>query len=261
MWQTQTSNHFYLEGKNAQFYVELSQSLADEITCLGTDLDESDEYSINLTGCVIFDNATIKQKIFLLNFALKHLLSSSLIAPNPTHILEAAAYFPFAYLEAQIQYEIERQLEETINVEEGKYKEDYFKDYFFITFNRRKTYEIYKFNILSFNIAYDIIEPDAFGECETLEEWQEYYQKTLEFSPESTDEKEWNYVINQLAHNLVLGDDEDFMTSSYNPQIVDGISWVEECMGISKKYFSNLLPKVTDEEYKKALNEIFNYKI
>lgn len=259
MWQTQTRYPFYLTGKNAKFYLDISQSLVEQLIEFSYDINQSDDYG-ERTGCVIFDNATVKQKIFLINFTLKYLLSPNLEAPTPTHILEAAAYFPFAYLEGEVRYEIERQLEETINTEEGRYKEDYFKYYFFNTLQRRKTYEIYKSNILSFSIACDIIDPNAFGECETLEEWQEYYQNILVFSPESTDEKEW-ILINQIAHDLVLGDDEDFMITSYSPQVVDGNTWVEKNMGIAEGYFSNRLPKVNDEEYEQAVQEIFSYKI
>ena len=207
------------------------------------------------TGCIIFDNATLKQKVFLLNYSLTHLLSRKIQAPDPTHILEAASYWPFAFMsENWISHEIENQNEEK------KGKNTFYEDlYYYRTKWRRRFLDIYNSNILSQNIAVNIFLSSE-SEFNSLEECKEYFKKRLQFNCESIDMIEWKKIINQVSHNLILGDGEYFRMTSLTPPLLDGVTLNEKSTDFPKTYFTNKLPFVTDQEYEEAIENIFSYK-
>jgi hypothetical protein len=57
---------------------------------------------------------------------------------------------------------------------------------------------------------------------------------------ESHEEEHWQQVINFLAHELVLGDDEDFRLTGYLQQIVDDTGSITQSMGIGENYYFEL---------------------
>lgn len=200
MWTNSLQHSFILEGKKAEFYLEITQNsvkdLLDRVSDFGWDINQEDNLG-SITGCVIFDNATVKQKVYLIHWVLNALLNSSIPAPNPTHIFEAAAYFPLAYLQEQIEIEIDQQ-RNLFDRKLNQYEKEYFEQYFYLTYYRRKVHQFYQETLLSLEISRDIFDQDhEFG---SLEECQEYYQEKLKFNPDSLKFQEWETLINDIAH-------------------------------------------------------------
>jgi hypothetical protein len=258
MWQIYPDHPFILQNYEAEFYLDITQQLVDYLIQF-----EDDDVNWIETGCVIFDRADLKQKVYLINFCLSALLKPEIDPPKLTHILEATVYYPFAYL----QYQIESELEQ----EELEQDDDYKYSIFRYT-DRRLVEKAYKKIILPSDLEIDINEiiqaklEWTFSE----QEWQEYMDEELsflrkrllfDFDYESTNIKQWTDMIETLAHNLVVGDDEDWKVTSFNPQLVDGVTAIEINMGIYDDYITNQLPKVSDKEYKEALENIFNFKL
>jgi hypothetical protein len=65
--------------------------------------------------------------------------------------------------------------------------------------------------------------------------------------------------IHFLAHELVLGDDEDFRITGYLLQILDDTGSITQSMGIGENYFELRLPSVTEQDYEQALARIHRY--
>jgi hypothetical protein len=250
MWQIYPGEPFILEGFRAKFYVEITQNYVDLLLEFADKNLEKSDYDIE-TGCIILDNANVKQKVYLIDFCLSALLKPEIPPPTLTHILEATVYLPFAFLIDRIESDIEHQ-------EEAEGTKEYFENYFYFTYRRRLTERAYRRIALPLDIAFDITSDGSDFELETVEDWQEHYEDILSFDYESTDVREWADKVNVLAHSLVLGDDEDFRVTSINPQLVDGAAPVALNMGITDEYLSNKLPLVTEEEFEKSQRSIFN---
>lgn len=81
MWTNSLQHSFILEGKKAEFYLEITQNsvkdLLDRVSDFGWDINQEDNLG-SITGCVIFDNATVKQKVYLIHLVLNALLNSSI---------------------------------------------------------------------------------------------------------------------------------------------------------------------------------------
>jgi|GEM_PF-1144056 hypothetical protein len=254
MWQIYPGHPFILQGFEAKFYLELIYGFLNLFLEAADENLEASDCDVS-TGCIILDNATVKQKVYLISFCLSALLDPNIPPPQLTHILEATVYLPFAYLQEEIEKEIENQ--EYIMKQEND-RQNYWEDYFSLFYYRRMADQAYRQLILPLNIALDITHSQDL-EMETVEEFQQYYQEILSFSYESTDLQEWTDRITSLAHHSVLGDDEDFQITSIAPQLVDGATDVALNMGITDEYLSNKLPNVSDEEYEEALKVIYKY--
>jgi len=107
MWTTSFNDAYVLKGDQARFYINLTQLLVNFLVEFDPEIDEPDE--IAPTGCVLFDHTSVKQKIYLLSICLEALLEPNVEPPKPNHLIQAAAYFPFAFLEEQVRDEIERE--------------------------------------------------------------------------------------------------------------------------------------------------------
>lgn len=259
MWQIYPGNPFILQNYEAKFYLDITQQLVDYLIEFEEDVDWLQ------TGCVIFDRANIKQQIYLIEFCLSALLKPEIEPPKLTHILEATVYYPFVYLQDRIESELE--------LEQEKFDDD--DDYKYSIFRysyRRLVEKAYKKIILPFDLEMDINEiiQTKIEWTFSDEEWQEYMDEELsfirkrllfDFDCESTDIKQWIDMIETLAHHLVVGDDEDWKVTSLNPQLVDGVTAIEINMGIYDDYITNQLPKVSNKDYEKALEKIFNFKL
>lgn len=258
MWQIHPGYPFILQNYEAEFYLDITQQLVEYLIQF-----EDDDVDWLETGCVIFDCANLKQQIYLIDFCLSALLKPEIEPPKSTHILEATVYYPFAYLQFQIESELED--------EELEQDDDYKYSIFRYSY-RRLVEKAYKKIILPSYLEMDINEIIQAKLDWTLsdKQWQEYLDEELsfmrkrllfDFNCESTDLTQWTHMIETLAHNLVVGDDEDWKITSFNPQLVDGVTLIEISMGIYDDYITNQLPKVSDEEYQKALENISNFEL
>ena len=257
MWQIYPDNPFILQNYEAEFYLDITQQLVDYLVQFeGNDVDWLE------TGCIIFDRADIKQRIYLIDFCLSALLKPEINPPKLTHILEATVYYPFEYLQYQIESEIEEESEQDDNYQYSIFKYSY----------RKLIEKAYKKIILPFELEMDINEIIAAKNQWTFSEqqWEEYMKEELsfmskrllfDFDCESTDIKQWIDMIETIAHHLVVGDDEDWKVTSFNPQLVDGVTAIEINMGIYDDYITNQLPKVSEEDYEKALENIFDFRL
>jgi len=234
MWTTSDNDCYVLEGDQARFYINITQLLVNHLLAFDFDIDQEDDLAF--TGCVPFDKASIRQKIDLLSVCLEALLEPEVEPPKLTHLMEAAAYFPFVFLEEQVLTEIEQ---ERLNGDEITEDEQLYSKYY-----RRQTFDQYQKSSL----------PQIDQELAAEENSE---PKPLHLA--SHDEEHWRQVINFLAHELVLGDDEDFRLTSYLPQIFDDTASITQNMGIGENYFELRLPLVTEQDYEQALARIHRY--
>ncbi|MEX0269891.1 hypothetical protein AB3R30_12160 [Leptolyngbyaceae cyanobacterium UHCC 1019] len=216
-----------LEGVEAEFYLEAMQLALDE-------LQQYSEAEVELNLCTydrIFDSASFEQKVFLLHRALTPLLVPTVEAPALTNTLEAAAYFPFAYVRMQIVEEIE--CEEFEADEEPK----------------------------PFTYAYRELVWQPFS-AYLLEGWQEseFEDEGDEYEPiihhvHSIDLKMWKDIIEGLMNRIFW--DRDWQITAINPQLLDGIDPnLGEAVGLTDAYLTNRLPKVDPEQASELLAEI-----
>ena len=234
MWTTSYHDCYVLEGDQARFYINITQLLVNHLLAFDFDIDQED--NVAFTGCVPFDKSSIRQKMDLLSLCLEALLEPEVETPEPTHLMEAAAYFPFAFLEEQVLTEIEQ---ERLNGDQISEDEQFYSKYY-----RRHTFDQYQKSSLS----------QIDRELATEENSD---PKPLHL--ESHDEEHWRQVIHFLAHELVLGNDEDFRLTGYLPQILDDTGSITQSMGIGENYFELRLPSVTEQDYEQALARIHRY--
>jgi len=235
MWTTSFNDAYVLKGDQARFYINLTQLLVNFLVEFDPEIDEPDE--IAPTGCVLFDHTSVKQKIYLLSICLEALLEPNVEPPKPNHLIQAAAYFPFAFLEEQVRDEIEREQLDGNQVQDEEER-------FYARYYRLQTFHQYQQSRL----------PQIDREL-AAEENSDPEPLQLE----SQDIEEWRHIINFLAHELVLGDDEDFKLTGYFPQIFDDTGSIKSNLGIEENYFQLQLPSVTEEDYKQALARIERY--
>ncbi len=120
MWTTNDGLRV-LEGAEAEFYLKAMQLTVDYLQ----EYAEFDEEVDVLTHDRIFDSASFEQKLVLLHRCLSALLDPTIEAPVLTNVVEAAAYFPFAFLQMRVEEEIE--LEETDFVDEPEDMKYYYR--------------------------------------------------------------------------------------------------------------------------------------
>lgn len=209
-----------LEGTEAAFYLSAMQHAVEylqEMEDSASDLDV-------VTGDRIFDTATFEQKVVLLRNCLEALLDPTVEVPPLTNVVEAAAFFPFAFLLCEIALEIDQMQE---------FEEEY----------------RYYCREMVWSAFEEYIFPN----------WQASAEEEAErdFNPHSNNLDLWNRAIEGLLERLFW--DRDWMMSTGSPQFLDGIE--EELAEIAdlKDYFTTRLPRVTAEEAIAALDEIKNW--
>jgi hypothetical protein len=220
-----------LEGVEAEVYLTAMQNALvylDDTRDL--DLDEPEF----VTGDRIFDIASFEQKTILLHRVLSALLDPDVEPLMLTNTIEAAAYFPFAFLKMQLGNEIPLAAEGVFDEdEEFKY---YYRDLIW------KAFEQYILPIWQDGI-------EEFGENEELDS----------FHDRSDNLEVWEFVVEDLADRIFW--DRDWEISSYLPQVLDGIEEsLSEAVGLDD-YFTNRLPQVTSARAAVALAEIHNWKL
>ncbi|BAS59515.1 hypothetical protein NIES2135_09550 [Leptolyngbya boryana NIES-2135] len=99
-WRTQLGDRI-LKGVEAKLYLTSMQYAIENLEDT-RDLEEPEV----LTGDRLFDIADFEQKIVLLHRCLAALLSPEIESPMLSNVIEAAAYFPFAFLRMRLEDEI-----------------------------------------------------------------------------------------------------------------------------------------------------------
>lgn len=217
-WHTSFGDRI-LEGVEAELYLTAMQVALDMIEMWA---EESDEIYYP-TGDRIFDGASIPQKTVLMHRCLQAMLDPNIPIPELTNVMEAAAYLPFAFLEDEIQYEIDCGKSESEFVEEAH-------------FFRRLLLQAYEALILP-----RLLDPDV------IAEWGP--PDPLELT--STDLSQWKSVIDALSDRIFW--DRDWQLTYHHPVLLDGLEErFSQLTGIEDEYITNRLPKVTPEEAEAA---------
>jgi len=144
-------------------------------------------------------------------------------------VLEAAAYFPFAWLTQRVEDEIA--FADCIKQDDDPF---YWRRLIWETLN-------------------------ALGMLKVLEAEFEGEEDILPIEVECEDSLEWENCIDELADRIFW--DRDWQVTYNHPQLLDGIE--EEFAnqtGISKDYVQNRLPKVTQAEADAALQKILDWQ-
>ncbi|MGG6270499.1 hypothetical protein ACQ4M3_37575 [Leptolyngbya sp. AN03gr2] len=228
-WHTSLGDRV-LEGTEAAFYLSAVQHAIEHLQ----ELQDIDEETDVVTGDRIFDYASLNQKVVLLHTCLQALLDSRIDPPELTSVLEAAAYFPFAFLKLELKMELESE-------EDGIFDNEEFKYYYR-------------------NIVWQVF--DEFGyPCwqSAIEEFGEDEEENA-FHQHSTNSRLWKSIIDQMANRIFW--DRDWMVSSFAPELLDGIDQsFSEMTGLTEEYVTNRLPKVTSKQVKQAIAAIKNWKL
>ena len=146
--------------------------------------------------------------------------------PVLTNVLEAAAYFPFAFLRMRVE-------EEIALAEFAEDNEDplYYRRLIWETLNALEMLRVLK------------------AEMEDEED-------ILPIELESEDLMEWEDSIDELADRIFW--DRDWQVTYAHPQLLDGIEdEFANQTGISEAYVQNRLPQVTKADAELALQKIF----
>ena len=243
-WHMQTGDRV-LEGFEAEFYLKILQdSFVLDLEYTDWEYQNPEEFELWAhTGNDFFHRASFNQQIYLINFCLKALLKPDVPMPELDHILEAAAFYPFAYLRQRIDGEISQQTDwEEQGDELGPEEYTYF------------------YRIIAWEAFEKMILPGLLEEEEEYEDEEDYVNLFYEQKHKSTDLTEWEFAIDCLA-DIIFWDRDWFLVSS-QPQILDGMEpAMADRMGITENYFTNRLPKVTDEEAMKLLKEIMEWEL
>jgi hypothetical protein len=229
MWTTNDGLRV-LEGAEAEFYVEAMQLAVDYLQEYAEFDDEVDV----LTHDRIFDSANFEQKLVLLHCCLSALLDPTIEAPVLTNVVEAAAYFPFAFIQMRVEEEIE--LAETDFADEPEDMKYYYRHLVWKPFA--------KYVLPSWQ------QSDAeFTDVENDLPAYDVHSKDLSF---------WEETIDRLADRIFW--DRDWEMTSIRPQILDGIDpRVGEPIGLTDDYVTNRLPKISQAQSLEALEAIRNW--
>ena len=230
-WDTQLGLRV-LKGAEAEFYLATLQDAVDYLQ----EMEEHDMSSDVLTGDRIFDSASFNQKIVLLHQCLSALLDPEIPPPQLTNLLEAAAFFPFAFLELRVMDEAE---EETILIRNGEAVDS--EDAFLYQY-RKLVWNAYDALILSKQQKPDEDSDVGDNELSSLG-WR------------STNARDWKDAIEDLADRIFY--DRDWQVTAQHPQLLDGLEEdFSQQTGISENYITNRLPKVSTEQVAAALSAI-----
>jgi hypothetical protein len=231
-WHTNIGDRI-LEGIEAEVYLTAAQHAIDYLQ----DADEYDDDFDVKTYDRMFDLASFDQKVVLLHTCLSALLKSDVETPELSNVLEAAAYFPLAFLRRRIGEEIELS-------EGGWFEEDDEERQYFYRRLGWKAFEEYVLPVWK-DSDEESGKEEPFGE--------------VTFDDRADDFEFWDEVIEELIERIFW--DRDWMVTWTNPQVLDGIEpEISEPLGLDD-YFTNRLPKVSVEESATALAEIRNWKL
>lgn len=237
-----------LEGTEAKLYLAALQKSFDPEFELG---DWRDCELWGYTGNDFFHRASLNQQIFLINYCLKALLKHDIPIPKVNNTLEAAAFYPFAYLQAMINEEIDNENREKIAGREIDEKYDYLY--------RRMVWEAFEELELPSLLEIEREEESLYEEDDTEEE-ENNEDKFYGLKYKSTDLGSWEFAVDCLADRIFW--DRDWHMVSLQPQLLDGMDKnISYNMGIDEDYFSNRLPKVTDEQAEALLEEIMFWEL
>jgi hypothetical protein len=212
VWRT-SSGLRSLQGTEAELYLSTMQDAIDYIEVMGDELDVK-------TGDRIFDSANFQQKVIILHHCLSALLKPEVEAPELTNVLEAGAYFPFAYLKMRLEEEI---------AEEDEWSED-------------EADLKYAYRRSLWNAFEEFVRPRWESAVEEYGEREE----EADFSDRSTNLDLWEEIIEELADRIFW--DRDWQVSSIAPQLLDGIEEeFSQLTGLDEAYMTNRLPSSTDD--------------
>lgn len=228
-WQTSIGDRV-LEGIEAEFYLSAMQCAIEYLKSLEEVADELDVE----TGDRMFDIANFDQKVVLLHTCLSAFLDPNIEAPKLTNLLEAAAYFPFAVLLTEINLEIDSD-------EAGEFDDDEMHRYFYR------------------QIPWTAFEEYVRPNWQASAEDDDVDMKEEAFHFRSNNRELWDEAIEGLLERIF--DDRDWMLTSQNPQLLDGIeAFLAEITGLTD-YFTNRLPSVTSGQANAAFSAIRNWKL
>jgi hypothetical protein len=212
VWQTSLGIRS-LQGTEAELYLTTMQDAVEYIEVMGDDLDVK-------TGDRIFDSATFQQKVVILHHCLSALLKPEVEAPELTNVLEAGAYFPFAYLKMRLEEEIAEEDEWSEDEEDLKYT------------YRRSLWDAFE----------EFVRPRWESAVEEYGEREE----EVDFSARSTNLDLWEEVVDDLTDRIFW--DRHWQVSSIAPQLLDGIEEeFSQLTGLDEAYMTNRLPSSTDD--------------
>jgi hypothetical protein len=232
-WDTQSGLRV-LEGLEAEFYLTTTQHA---VAFLWDMVREDVDLNVT-TGDRIFDQTSVEQKVVLLHQSLSALLRPDIPAPPLTNVSEAAAFFPFKFIEMRVIEDIEYEQNWTLDGELDKDEHELVYGY------RQLVWQTYEAIVLPHH------EPDP--ELET--------EEFVQFQWRSTDVIDWENAIDELADLVFAG--RDWQLTSSCPQVLDGLDeGVGDLVGIGQNYFINRMPIVTAEQVAAALAEIRDWKL
>lgn len=226
-WDTNLGQRV-LEDVEAEVYLTAMQDAIEHLQDT-RDLDEPEV----LTGDRIFDIASFGQKVVLLHHCLSVLLKPDIAAPKLTNVAEAAAYYPFAFLNMR--------LEDEIYIEQAGLNRDETLKYFYRDL-LWKAFEAY------FLESWQVGQED-FGWDEELDT----------FHKRSDNLRIWQIVVDDLADRIFW--DRDWTLTSNHPEVLDGMEEaLSRPLGLDD-YFTNRLPQISPEQATIALTAIQNWKL
>jgi hypothetical protein len=230
-WHTHIGDRI-LTSIEAEVYLTAMQHAIDY---LEDALEYDDDFEVK-TYDRMFDLASFDQKVLLLHTALFALLKPDIKMQELSNVLEAAAYFPFAFLRRRIAEEIELSQGNWLDEED-----DEELGYFY----RRLVWKAFeKYVLPNWKAAEDEYGVD---------------EDEAEFNVHSNNLGLWDQAIGDLMDRIFW--DRDWMVTWTNPRVLDGIEdEISEPLGLDD-YFTNRLPKVSAEESTAALAEIRNWKL
>ncbi|MBW4542649.1 MAG: hypothetical protein KME43_26500 [Myxacorys chilensis ATA2-1-KO14] len=228
-WRTSLGERV-LEGVEAALYLAAMQ---DAVKSLQETLD-LEELEV-MSGDDTFDFATAEQKIVLLHACLAALLKSGIEPPSLTNTLEAAAYFPFAFLRVRLEDEILVNREGWFDEEGADLKYHY----------RR--------------LVWSAIEQYVLPRWKAAEEEYGEDEAVATFSIASDNLELWHDAIKELVDRSFW--DRDWMVNSGDAEGLDDVDdSLSEAVGL-EDYFTDRLPAVSAEQVTAALAKIQGWKI
>ncbi len=232
VWRTNWGDRT-LEGAEADFYLIATHIAIERIEAL-RELCEEFDWG---TGNRLFDTASFEKKVAIIHFCLSALLRPDVSPPQLTHVLEAAAYFPFASLKLSIEDEI-------LLSQEGFFE------------GRKKPYEFYYRQIL-WQAFLNLVK----AELESVPEKDFEAEEDIdipEFNEFSQDLEQWETIIESFLERVFW--DRDWMISTKFPQLLDGIEpEFTAATGIDEGYMTNRLPAGIQIDVNLALSQIKNW--
>jgi hypothetical protein len=226
-WRTHLGERV-LEGVEAEVYLTAMQDAIENLEDT-RDLDEPEA----LTGDRIFDVASFEQKVVLLHRCLSALLDPTIEPLMLTNVIEAAAYFPFAFLKMRLGDEIYLE-------KEGLNEEENLK-YFYRS------------------LIWRGFEEYLLANWQAGQEEFEFDEELDTFHPHSDNLRLWHTVVDDLVDRIFW--DRDWALTTNHPEVLDGMEAdLSQPLGLDD-YFTNRLPRVTPEQAEAAISEIKNGKL